>query len=113
MDDTPKTVTIMFQGPDWNFERNPKARHKEIQNGFSLTVLGFDLDYMTLTVYPQVDGEMDINLRIAEVSPYMNEDGMECGDIGWRIEPEQNALRKMPELGPYVGCIFGRVIVSV
>lgn len=110
-DDRPKLVTLMFQGPDFNDERNPKS-DGYTDSGFSLTVIGFDLDYNRLTVYPQADGEMDYNAQLAIKSPYMNEDGHECGEIAWRIDPEESLLHKHPELGQHVGKIYGRVIVS-
>lgn len=104
-------VTICFQGPDFNEERFPSS-DGAYDNGFALTVIGFDLDYDCLTVYPQADGEMDYNHVLAVKSEYMNEDGVECGSIAWLIQPEDSLLEKMPELREHIGKIYGRVIVT-
>lgn len=103
-------VTVCFQGPDWHPTRYPNP-DKSWDGGFSLDVLGFDVDYGMLTVYPPGD-EMNINLTLAHRAPYMNEDGEECGDIGWEVWPEAQLLDSMPELEKYVGRRYGRVIVT-
>jgi hypothetical protein len=104
-------ITVIFQGADFNEQRNPQGRGA-FDNGFSIDALGFDLDYSSLTIYPYTDPEPDYNMTLARRSDYMNEDGVECGDIAWRIEPEDGLLDKMPEIRPHIGKVYGRVIVT-
>ena len=103
-------VTIQFQSPDFNDRRNPGASAWD--EGVTVEALGFDLDFSSLTIYPIADGKMDYNHTLAVRAPYMNEDGYECGDIGWQILPEPKLLEKMPELRDYVNKRYGRVIVT-
>lgn len=102
-------VWITFQGPDWNTDRWGKVEFTDEQP--TIKFEGFDLDYMSLTVYVP-DEEMDVNLMLAKQTEYMNEDGKECGEIGWVIDPEQALLDAMPSLAEFVGRRYGRVIVT-
>jgi hypothetical protein len=103
-------VIVQFQGPDFNEKRQPDI-NTAVNNQPDFTVEGFDLDYATLTVYPR-DRLMDVNLTLARRVKLMNEDGVECGKIAWKIEPEQALLDVMPEIAPWVGYRYGRVIVT-
>lgn len=102
-------VTIQFQSPDFNTERNPNTRGAW-DEGVLVEAAGFDLDYSTLTIYPASE-PVDVNLMLANRAPYMNEDGSECGDIGWVIEPDSELLDKLPELRAHIGKRYGRVLV--
>jgi len=99
-------ITVLFSAPDFNLQRNPK---REDDNDLAVTVKGLNIDFSRLTLIPQNHNE---DLQVAIPSPYMNEDGEECGEIAWRIEPETKLLTLMPELGPYVGCIYGFVTIG-
>lgn len=103
-------VQVGFQGADFNEQRNPQGKGAW-DSGFYIDAIGFDLDYSTVTIYPIADGEMDYNHVLAVSSDYMNENGEECGEIAWRIEPEELLLEKMPELREHVGKVYGRVLV--
>lgn len=102
-------VTIQFQCPDFNEERNGKTA-SAYDTGVTVTVTGFDLDFSVLTVYPPSEAP-DLNLTLAKRAPYMNEDGQECGEIGWVIQPEAELLDYMPELRQHAGKRYGRVLV--
>lgn len=97
-------VVLVFQGPDWNEQRNDPSKHTA-----SIEVDAFDLDYGDITV--DDDLREGTNLTLAVPAPFMNEEGMECGDIGWRIDPDSLLLEKRPDLAQYVGQCYGRIIV--
>jgi hypothetical protein len=101
-------VTVNFQRPDFNRERNPKGEGYN-DNGVSLTLAGFSIEGSSMLVTPQ---DTNSEYRLAIRSPYMNDNGDECGLVGWRIDPDSGLLNRMPELGPKVGMIYGRVIVT-
>jgi hypothetical protein len=70
---------ITFQGQSWddkNVRRNPPSE-------IHVTVEGVDLDYGVLTVYVLGADDGD-NLTLATLAPYTNEDGVQCGEIGWK-----------------------------
>ncbi len=109
-----RRVTLTFQSPDWNELRNPRPEDmRDYSDGFfevEVKCDGFDLDHGSVTIYPDLDtGD---NLVLANPAPYCNENGDECGDIGWCIEPEQDLLAAMPELVEHAGRRFGRLIVT-
>jgi hypothetical protein len=103
-------VVIEFQSADHNAERNPLGTGAW-DVGFNIEAAGFDLDHDSLTVYPR-GIEMDENLTLARKAPFMNESGEECGMIGWIVQPEPRLLRHYPELAPWAGRRYGRVIVT-
>jgi hypothetical protein len=102
-------IWITFQGPDFNQARWGSARWTDEQPSFRFE--GFDLDYMSLTVYPP-DEEMDTNLTLAKPGEYQNENGDECGEIGWVIDPETALLDAVPSLAEFIGRRYGRIIVT-
>jgi hypothetical protein len=96
-------VNITFQSRDWN------PRNAATEDELHIVAAGVDLDHDVLTVYTdEVTGD---NLTLAVKAPYQNENGDECGNIAWRIEPSE-LLREFPELAPVVGFVYGRVIVT-
>lgn len=99
-------VNIRFDGPDCNTDRQSKGYNTP---GIDIVAEGFDLDYCALTVYHKSDD--GYNYMLAVPAPYMNEDGVECGEIAWKIEPEPKLLELLPKLREHVGKVFGRVIV--
>jgi hypothetical protein len=101
-------VTIQFQSPDWNANRNECGIASD--SGVTVTVNGFDLDHDVLTVYPAGE-EPDHNYVLAVKAPWMNESGEECGDIGWLIAPDSALRDKVPGLREHVGKRYGRVLV--
>jgi hypothetical protein len=103
------SLTVSFQSPDWHHERNPGVNFRT--KGPEFEVTGFDLDHGVVTVYPRNEAP-DLNLTLAKAAPYMNEDGHECGEIGWVIEPDGELLDYMPEIRPFIGQRWGRVLVG-
>lgn len=103
-------VIIQFQGPDFNEKRQPDI-NAAINNQPSFVIEGYDLDYATMTVYPR-NMLMDYNMILAHRCKLMNEEGVECGKIAWKIDPEPDLLRAMPEIAPWVGYRYGRIIVT-
>lgn len=108
------TVVLTFQGPDYEPERSVKQVREDGYVDDAHTVLtfdGFDLDYDELTVYTDM-AQDGTNYTLAVRATYMNEAGVECGMIGWEIQPEALLLDQMPELAEHVGKRYGRVIVT-
>lgn len=103
-------VTLSFQAPDFNRERNGTTASAH-DRGVDFVVAGFDLDFDVVTVYPPGE-ELDLNLTLARKADYMNENGEECGRIGWEIAPDLELLTKMPALEPHIGKRYGRLIVT-
>lgn len=100
-------VNITFQSPDWNPKRN--MHDHGFRHELYLTAMTLDIDHSMLTVDIDYNG---YNYTLAEPAPYMNEEGVECGKIGWKIKPEKELLQRVPELHEVVGLRFGRVIVT-
>lgn len=75
------------------------------------TAEGIDVDYGAITVY-LLDDDSGDNLQLARLAPYTNEDGVECGEIGWRIDPDPALTRAWPDLRNYVGLVYGRPIIT-
>lgn len=107
------TVTITFQGPDFTEPPRHTEGNPHWAEGFSTTVLHFDLDYGALTVVPE--GADGTNLVLARrTERFQNEDGQEIGreSVCWKIDPEDELLAALPEIARYAGLKFGRVLVT-
>lgn len=98
-------INITFQGRDWS-----SAMPENMPDQFGLIFAGYDLDYGSITVYTTFDD--GINHTLAVPAAMCNEEGVPIGERGWRIEPDPELLAKRPDLGRYVGLVYGRILVT-
>ncbi len=98
-------INITFQGRDWS-----AAMPENMPDDFGLVFAGYDLDYGSMTVYTNFDDGM--NHTLAVPAAMCNEEGIPIGDRGWRIAPDPELLAKRPDLGRYIGLVYGRILVT-
>jgi hypothetical protein len=106
-------VQITFQGPSFGSTGDLGTLDQAYEWKFE--VAGFDLDYGMLTVY--MDYETGDNNVLAEPYKYVNENGDDCGEIGWKIKPDDALMNSLSdeqraEVERATGWEFGRVIVT-
>ena len=100
-------VNLTLQSP--SFDDKNLARFPGVFEVPYMTYVGFDLDHSAVTVYVDDNG---CNYTLAVRADYMNEDGVDCGPIGYEVKPEPEVIAAHPELAKFVGWRFGRVIVT-